>query len=191
MFVAKGGDFLPEVSLRELQALFSDEKNPKAKIRLQCAFLRKKGKSQPFISGVTGLPVTTVSAILRRFEERGLAAAHALKQTGQPSKLSANRKKRLKDAISCSPERHGLPFVVWTTKLVQYYIHRSFKVFYSLRQVQNTMKGFGLSLQKPRPEHVKASKELQKRFKKNFDEELKNLCRQDMRSSFWTNQYSV
>jgi len=42
-----------------------------------------------------------------------------------------------------------------------------------------------MSIQKPRPEHIKANKKLQAEFKKNFDEELRNLFRQDMRSHFW------
>jgi len=45
-------------------------------------------------------------------------------------------------------------------------------------------------LQKQRPEHIRANKEIQRQFKKNFDEELENLIRTDMRSSFWTKAHS-
>ena len=186
MFVNKGDVFLSGVSLDKLELLYSQEIHAKSKIRLQCAVLRKKGKSQPFIAEVTGKPVTTVSDILRRFEKRGLQGCHALKQTGQPRKLSALQRINLKKTVSNSPLKSGLPFVIWTTKLVQYIIHKKFNVEYVPMQVYRLLKSMDLSLQKARPEHIKANKKLQAQFKKNFDEELKNLCRQDMRSPILT-----
>src|SRR3989344_4927328 len=130
MFVQKGKTFLSGVSLTRLEHLYAQEANAKAKIRLQCAVLRKKGESQPFIAEVTGLPVTTVSDILRRFEERGVKGSYAIKQQGQPRKLSPRQRAQLKKLLSGSPQKQGLPFVVWTTKLVQHIVHRKFGVSY-------------------------------------------------------------
>jgi len=186
MFVAKGNGFLHDISLEVLEQKYSQEKNVKAKIRLQCAILRKKGKSQPYLSEVTGLPVTTISGILRRFEKRGLNGYCAIKQKGQPKKLSLQERVKLKRILSKSPKEQGLPFVVWTIKLVKYFIRHQFKVDYVKMQIHRIIKELNLSLQKPRPEHIKANKKLQAHFKKNFDEELKNLCKQDMRSPILT-----
>lgn len=182
MFVAKGNGFLPSVSLEVLEEKYSQEKNAKAKIRLQCAILRKKGKSQPYLSEVTGLSVTTISGILRRFEKRGLDGCHAIKQKGQPKKLSSQDRVKLKNILNKSPEKQGLPFVVWTIKLVRYFLKHKFKTEYVTMQVHRIIKELKLSLQKPRPEHIKANKKLQAQFKKNLDEELKSLFKQDMRS---------
>lgn len=190
MYVKKGVLFLSGVSLEKLEKLYSVEKNTKAKIRLQCAILRKKGRSQPFIAEVTGKPVTSVSNILRRFERTGVEGCYAKKQTGQPSKLRPLQKLKLKRSVSKPPIDQGLPFVCWTTKLIQYFIEKNFGITYVLRQVYNLVSSLGLSIQKPRPEHIKANKKLQARFKKNFDDKLKNLFKQDMRSSFWTKAYS-
>ena len=186
MFVAKGNGFLSNVFLKTLEEKYAQEKNAKAKIRLQCAILRKKGKSQPYLSEVTGLPVTTISGILRRFEKRGIDGCYAIKQKGQPKKLSSLERIKLKNILSKSPEEQGLPFVVWTIKLVKYFLKHKFKTEYVAMQVHRIIKELKLSLQKPRPEHIKANKKLQAQFKKNFDEELKNLCRQDMRSPILT-----
>ena len=41
MFVKKGTDFLPRISLKELEKLYYSEKNAKAKLRLQSAILTK------------------------------------------------------------------------------------------------------------------------------------------------------
>ena len=80
----------------------------------------------------------------------------------------------------------GLPFVIWTTKLVAYFIKHEFRKEIVGRQVQRIVQSFNMSIQKPRPEHVRANRKLQAQFKKNFDEELKSLYMQDMRSPSWT-----
>ena len=190
MFTAKGNLFLSNVSLKKIEEQYSLEKNAKAKIRLQCAILRKKEKSQPYISDVTGLPVTTISDILKRFEKRGIDGCHAIKQKGQPKKLTPAQRVKLKKLVSRSPEKAGMPYVIWTTKLISYAVHSRLKTDYTPRQIGNILKSMNLTLQKPRPEHLKANKKLQKKFKKNFDGESMFLEKQDMRSYFWTKAHS-
>lgn len=190
MYVGKGNAFLSAVSAHELELKYHKEKNTKAKMRLQCAVLRKKGNSIPFISEVIGQRASTVSDILRRFEERGLKGCYAIKQNGQPLKITLAERIKLKRALCKQPLEQGLPFVIWTTKLVAYYIKHNFRKEIVPRHVQRIIASFNMSIQKPRPEHIKANKRLQAQFKKNFGEELKSLCMQDMRSHFWTKVYS-
>jgi len=190
MFVKKGIVFLGNSSLEDLENQYKNEQHGKAKLRLQCAILRKKGKAQPYIVEATGLPRSTVSNILRRFEERGVEAANAIKQTGQPRKLSQKQLSQLRKALLRKPIDFGLPFVVWTTKIVNYFIEKKFNVSYALFHIRYLLKSFGLSMQKPRPQHIKANKKLQKQFKKNFDVELNILGNLDTRSYFWTKHHS-
>ena len=185
MYVAKGNSFLSDFSLKEIETKYLQENNAKAKIRLQCAVLRKKGKSIPFIADVVGKRESTISDILRRFEKRSITGCYAIKQKCQPLKLSMSERLKLKKALSKSPQDNGLPFIIWTTKLVKYFIKHTFKKELVGRQVHRIVSSFNMSIQKPRPEHVKANKKLQAEFKKNFDGELRNLFRQDMRSPFW------
>lgn len=190
MFVKRGVDFLPRVSLKEIEKCYDAEKNAKAKIRLQCAILRKEGKTIEDISDVTRKPKTTISDILNRFEQNGIIAKDAIKQKGQPSKLSAKDIKKLDKILSKKPIDAGLPFVVWTTKLIKYFIKKKFGVSYVIMQIHRILKKIKFSMQKQRPEHIKANKEVQRRFKKKFEEELENLIRLDMRSSFWMKAHS-
>jgi transposase len=186
MYVAKGNSFLSTVSLNALEEKYAQEKKVKAKIRLQCAILRKKGKAQPYISEVTGLPVTTVSDILKRFEKRGINGCYAIKQEGQPKKLTLSQRTKLKRIILKSPLKSGIPYILWTTKLVQQFILKEFDVKYVTMQIHRLLKSMNITLQKARPEHIKANKKLQMEFKKNFDEESKFFANVDMRSYFWT-----
>src|SRR3990167_10656331 len=190
MFVKKGNDFLPRISLKEIEKLYHQEKNAKSKIRLQCAILRKEGKTIEDISDATRKPKTTVSDILNRFEKKGIIAKDEVKQKGQPKRLSDSQYKKVKKMLEKKPVDKGFPFVVWTTKLVGYAIKKMFGVIYSLRQIRNLLKKLLFSLQKQRPMHIKANRELQRQFKKNFDEELRNLIQMDMRSSFWMKAHS-
>ena len=167
MYVNKGLDFLSNISLKSLEKKYNQEKDAKAKIRLQCAVLRKKGESIPFISSVIGKRESIVSDILRRFEDRGIAGCYAIKQKGQPVKITITERLKLKKILSKSPLEQGLPFVVWMTKLVSYYIKNTFKKEIVARHVQRIIKPFKMSMQKPRPEHIKANKKLQREFKKN------------------------
>jgi len=182
--------FLPNISLKKFENLYHLETNAKSKIRLQCAILRKEGKTLEDISDVTKKPKSTISDILMRFDKKGIVAKDAIKQNGQPKKLSDSQCKKIKKMLEKKPIDNGFPFVVWTTKLVGYVIKKIFGVIYSLRQIRNLLKRLMFSLQKQRPEHIKANKELQRQFKKKFGEELKNLIQMDMRSSFWTKAHS-
>lgn len=191
MFVPRGEIFLSGTSLTRLEHLYAQENQARAKTRLQCAVLRKKGESQPFIAEVTGLPVTTVSDVLRRFEERGVTARYAIKQQGQPHKLRTRDRIKLKRILSGNPQQQGLPFVVWTTKLVQHIVYKKFGVSYVTMHIHRILKSLGFSLQKPRPQHLKANKRLQAQFKKNCGQDFGDLGSLDMRSSFWTKARSI
>ncbi|MEK6936337.1 MAG: winged helix-turn-helix domain-containing protein, partial [Nanoarchaeota archaeon] len=183
-------DFLPNISIKTIENLYRIEVNAKSKIRLQCAILRKEGKTLEEISDVTKKSKSTIGDILMRFDKKGLAAKDAIKQRGQPKKLSDSQSKKVKKMLEKKPVDKGFPFVVWTTKLVGYAIKKMFGVIYSLRQIRNLLKNLMFSLQKQRPEHLRANKEIQRQFKKNFDEELENLILTDMRSSFWMKAHS-
>ena len=182
--------FLSNISSKNLENLYHIETNVKSKIRLQCAILRKEGKTLEEISSVTKKPKSTIGDILMRFDNKGIIAKDAIKQYGQPKKLSDFQLKKVRLMIEKKPTKKGFPFVVWTTKLVGYAIKKIFGVVYSLRQIRNLLKKLIFSLQKQRPEHIKANKELQRQFKKKFGEELENLIRTDMRSSFWMKAHS-
>lgn len=191
MYVAKGSEYLPEITIDTLYSAYKNESDGKSKIRLQCAILRKKGKSQPNIAEITGLPQTTVSGILNRFVSRGIKASKAIPQNGQPKRLTSKQEKNLKTILSKSPEKVGIPFTIWTTKVVQYLLRKKFGVRYVIRHVNRLLKKLGFTMQKARPQHRLANQELQAKHKKKFDEEFATLGPVDMRSYFWTKVHSA
>lgn len=97
-----------------------------------------------------------------------------------------NLESALESALLESPQEQGLPFVFWTTKLVQYYIGQQYNISYNPRQVRNILHKMGMTCQKPRPRHLKASEKAQKEFKKKSQKESDPSLKMDSRSSFWT-----
>jgi transposase len=186
MFVAKKEEYLPEISLSELKKAYDTETCDKAKLRLKCALLRKKGESIPSIALATGKRESTVSDILRRFSERGLDASHAIKQSGQPKKMSSGQIAEFKIALLNPPVLQDYPFVLWSTSLIEYYINEKFGVSIGRRQISRILKGLGFTPVKISPELLEANEMLQKKFGNECSNELKKLFHIDKRSPGWT-----
>ena len=184
--VPRGDEFLPIYSKEELSQLYREEKNPKAKMRLLAALLRKEGLTYREITGRIKYPLMTVADWLRRMHEEGIHRRYSIKQSGRPHKMTEDQLHDLESVLVDSPQENGLPFAFWTTKLVQHYIEKKYGISYDSRQVRNLLYRMGMTCQKPRPQHLKASKKAQEEFKKKFQGELDPLLKMDSRSSFWT-----
>jgi len=162
-----GKDFLPKVTLHELQRLYEAETKGKPRSRLLCAIHRKEGESLDEISDSTKLKRRTVHAILQRFVERGISAKDHRNPKGRPPKLNEKERSELIEQLEKGPPRNrkGL----WTTRQVRDLIWQKFKVKYSKSHVWELLGAAGFSIQKPRPRNYKApSNAEKKRFKKKL-----------------------
>jgi transposase len=184
--VPKGEEFLLLYTKQELINLYKKEKDPKAKVRLLAAIYRKEGMTYQGISEKTKYPLMTIADWCRRMHEEGIERRYSIKQPGRPRKLTDEQLNHLESVLLKSPQEQGLPFIFWTTKLVQYYIGQQYKISYNPRQVRNILHKMGMTCQKPRPRHVKASEKAQEEFKKKSQKESDLSLKMDSRSSFWT-----
>ena len=163
----KGDEFLPGVSIKELQRLYREETNAKPMLRLLCAIHRKEGKSIDDIARFTNMKRRTVHETLKRFVERGVEAKDSIKQSGRPPDLTLEQRKMLVQRLDQGPayNKGGL----WTTKEVREYIRKEFGVAYTHGYVWELLTAMGFSLQRPRPKHYKsASEEEVTHFKKKL-----------------------
>lgn len=184
--VLKGDGFLSTLTLREIEALYNKEKSSKAKIRLQAAVLRKKNKTLDEISSIVGYPLTIVGDWLRRIHDEGIQRVYSRKQTGKPARLNKNQKNNLTEVLEKSPVEVGLPYKIWTTKILAHYIEQYFGVQYKIRQIEKLVHKFRFNFKKARPEHKKANKELQENFKKSSLMKSNRMLMMDGRSYFLT-----
>ena len=144
-----------------------------------------EGMTLQDISKKIKYPFTTVGDWLRRIHLEGISRRYSIKQPGRPKRLTHEQEIELDLFLSQSPQKAGLPFVLWTTKLVRIFIEQHYGVVYKIRQVRNLLDRLGFSCQKPRPAHRKANKKLQEAFKKTSGKEFKPMVTMDMRSYFW------
>jgi len=184
--VPKGEEFLLLYAKQELIDLYKEEKDPKAKVRLLAAIYRKEGMTYQEISEKIKYPLMTVADWCRRMHEEGIKRRYSIKQPGRPEKLTNEQLNHLESVLLKSPQKEGLPFVFWTTKLVQHYIEKQYGISYKPRQVRNILHKMGMTCQKPRPRHLKASKKAQEKFKKNLQKGSNLSLKMDSKSSFWT-----
>ena len=180
--VPKGNEFLPSMELNQIMGLYKQEKDAKAKIRLQACIERKNGKTLDQISEKVHYPLTTVGDWLRRIHEQGMGRRYSVKQTGRPAWLSKKQKEEIKSVLDEPPEKQGIPFRMWTSKCMTYYISEKYNVFYKIRNIELLVHKLGFNFKKPRQEHIKANKEAQEKFKKKFEKNLNLTWKPDGRS---------
>lgn len=189
-WLQKGENFLADISKAELSALYKKENSVKGKLRLLAAIQRKEGKTLDEIAYSLKKPKTTIYDWLQRTENKNLKNLYDVKQSGRPPKLNKEEKNKLVEILSEKPEKQGIPFVIWTTSLVQYIIHKLFNVLYRIRNVEYLVKELGFSLQKPRPENRKANKKAQEKFKVELKKKFNIILNLDSRSSVLTKHTS-
>lgn len=183
VWLKKGNEFLINISRRELKCLYKHEKKAKSKLRLLAAIHRKDGKTLDEIAYALDKPKTTIHDWLVRLENSGLKKLHDTKQPGKPSRLTKSQLSRLDKVLESSPQEQHIPFVIWTTKLVQYAIIKLFGVKYELWNVRRIINTLNFGLKSPRPENRKASKKAQERFKENLKKKYGIILNLDSRSS--------
>lgn len=183
--VPKGEAFLPNYTLKRLIDIYHRERDAKAKIRLLACIFRKEGKTYDEIGLTLKYPLTTIRNWLNLIQIEGLSRKVDIKQTGKPKRLTKEQLEKLKSILLQSPEEYGYAFLFWTTKLVIQLIKEEFDVSYKPLQIRRILHSFGLSCQKPRPTHKKASKKAQEDFKKISEKESNHMQKMDMRSYSW------
>lgn len=188
--IKKGDEFLPSISKNELKKLYNSEKNSKAKLRLLSALLRKDGQTLDSIAYSVEMPKTTIHDWLKRFERGDLDQLYDIKQPGKPARLKKAQLVELDNMLSESPQKQDLPFVLWTTKLVQYLILKKFGVEYKVRQIRNLTHTLRFALKVPRQQNRKANKNAQAEFKKKLRQRYNIILNLDSRSSVLTKRTS-
>lgn len=190
VWIQKNNLFLPDISKEKLKQLYIKEKNAKAKLRLLASIQRKEGKTLEDIASFLQKPKTTIHDWLKRVEIENLDGCYDRKQKGNKSKLTPQQKEKLGKVLDESPQNQGIPFKLWTTKLVQYVIHTHYGISYNQSAIWKLTKKLNFSLKVPRQEHLKANKKLQEEFKKKLKQKYNIILNLDSRSSVLTKRTS-
>ncbi len=181
-WIKKRDKFLPDISKEKLSQLYGKEKNAKAKLRLLASIQRKDGKTLEDIAYSLQKPKTTIHDWLKRIECKELKGFYDIKQKGNRSKLTLQQREELGRILDESPQNQGIPFKLWTTKLVQYIINKNHGISYNQSAIWKLTKSLNFSLKVPRQQHKKANKKAQDDFKKKLKQKFNITLNLDSRS---------
>lgn len=175
----KGKEFLPSVSVQQLQKIYDKETNAKAKIRLLSAIHRKKGKSIDAIADLLSKNRRTIHSWLVRFKQRGIDGKNSKKAPGKIPALTIKQREELVKILERGPPHN--PTGLWTSKEIRSLITKKYKRTYVKQHVWRLLVSMGFSMQRPRKRHYlrPADSEIAK-FKKKLDEKQSTTVRKDL-----------
>jgi len=144
-----------EISGRDLEILYKNEKNPKVKERLLMIIHTKEGRTTREVSKIVKKSYVMISHWINRFNKEGPYGLKDKPRPGKPLKLEKKEFTELKQDIKKSPKELGYKQEFWTTRLLRMHILRKYTTSYTERHTQRLFHKFGYSLIKPRPRHTK------------------------------------
>lgn len=102
------------------------------------------------IATMVSVSIETVRRWIVEFIAKGFDCLKIKQAPGRPPKLTKDQKKQLKNAIKQGPEAAGYASGCWRSPLVQDFMLKTFKVFYSVYYVAQLLRNLGMSYQKAR-----------------------------------------
>jgi transposase len=151
-------------TVEELELAYRRAERPVERSRWHILWLKRKGKSIPELIEITGYSRTTISTLIRNYNDRGQSAVLDQRQfnKSEPA-LNDSQQQMLFAVLQHPPETHG----VWTSQKVQRYIREHFKIEITEPCAWGYLRRLGFTVQVPRPTHIQAaSREEQQVFTK-------------------------
>jgi len=112
-----------------------------------------KKKKQKEVAQMYGFTEASVSHYVNAYKIRGESSLLYEKRGRKPqtcTKLPLKDELEIQDVIcKNTPDKVGLPCVLWTRKAVREYIERKYGVYYSIRGIGDTLNRWGFTPQKP------------------------------------------
>ena len=149
--VKRGEEYLHDVSLPELEAMYRREPPGKSRDRLQAAVLRKRGETVEQIADMVGRHFSTVHRWLYRMERDGLECRHDRKSPGRPRFLTPEQEGVVEEDLDKPPSESGFDRGSWNSRMLARRICGRFGIICSRRTALRVAYRLGFSTCKPRP----------------------------------------
>lgn len=138
--------------------------------RLHAVLLVAKGMTCPAVADLLGDPERTIRYWVQRYVNDGLQGLIENERSGRPPRLEAKHIDKIGKVLRSSPEAVGLRGAIWDGRTLSTYIYNEFGIKLGVRQCQRLFGDLGFRLRKPRSLIAHADEEIQKTFKKKFDD---------------------
>ena len=172
-------DYLKSTSLKQLERMYKQEKDPKVKTKLLVVIHKKEKKEDKEISKSFKISISTITRTTRDFRKHGKQGLYRKPTTRKYGYLKDNQKKQLINFIE-----ETCP----TSRTVNQFIQENFRKSYHPFSIPRLMKSIGFSRITPRKQHYKSDKVKQEEWKQVFKKRQNKKWIWVTKSSSKTNQ---
>jgi transposase len=130
---------LDEASLAELTACFNQTQDAETRLRYQMVLLTHQGLSASQIGRCVLRSHDTVTRVLKRFLDGGLAAVPRRTPPGSAPRITPAWEAELLRVIDLDPHTVGVPTANWTTQLLADYLAEKTGIAVSLETVRTSL----------------------------------------------------
>lgn len=134
----------PKQLLAEGQIIVNTTDDAKFQHKVELVNLVLGGLSPSFLSEYCAESKNTITLWVKTADEKGFDALRTRKQTGRPTKLSAQQLAEIRAVLEeDAPEKHG--YLVWNGASLSDYIQKTYSVSLCARQCQRILHALGFS----------------------------------------------
>ena len=172
-------DYFKSSSLKQLEQMYKQEKDPKAKTKLLVVIHKKEKKKLKDTAESLKIDVSTITRTVSRFRKEGLKGLYRKHAGGNPGYLTDNQKQQLiKHIEENSP----------TSREINQYIQTNFGKSFHPFAMPKFLRSLDFSRITPRKQHYKTDKVKQEEWKQIFKKKSQNTWIWVIKSSSKTNQ---
>lgn len=155
-----------DVTRESLLALV--ERSPGAWLGLRIAvmILFLDGYRPTFLAELFGLSRMTLTRWVHRLNREGVAGLQENPRAGRPTHLTPRLRRQLSEHLKQSPERYGLPRVVWDGPTLVAHLRQRFGIHLKVRQAQYWLHRLGYGLKRATYVYLQAKAEDVEKFRR-------------------------
>ena len=137
----------PSVLLKEGKEIMHSHDDTRYYFRVYSVNFVLNGMSAAEVAEIAGVSRSTVSNWVKLVDEKGFEALKTVKQSGRPSRLTADQKSEIDIVLQREPSEFG--YKVWDGPTLSTYINKTYDIELSTRQCQRLFHELGYSKIRP------------------------------------------
>ena len=157
-----------DVTRESLLALVEQSPGAWLGLRIAVVVLLLDGYRPTFLAELFGVSRMTLTRWVHRLNGQGLAGLQEKARAGRPTQLTPRLRRQLSEHLKQSPERYGLPRVVWDGPTLVAHLRQRFGVRLKVRQAQYWLHRLGYGLKRASYVYLQAKAEDVQKFRRRL-----------------------
>ena len=137
-------------------------------LRIAVMLLLLDGYRPTFLAELLGVSRMTLTRWVHRWNREGPSGLLEKSRSGRPTRLTPRLQRQLEVHLKQSPERYGLPRVVWDGPTLVAHLRQTFGIHLKVRQAQPWLHRLGYGLKRATYVYLQAKAEDVQRFRRRI-----------------------